>query len=99
MPGRFTAFCGNLLENDGSAEKAGYGCYDIAAANILADIIIPLADVIGVHLKKGGLFITSGILNTKEETVRRAMEKNGFEIVEVTRQNDWVSVTGKYMRD
>lgn len=92
---QFEAYCGNLLEGDESAKVAGFGCYDIVAANILADIIIPLCAVVGPHLKKDGLFITSGILNTKEEAVTKAMLENGFEIVEVTRQNDWVSITGK----
>lgn len=92
---RFEAYCGNLLEGTQAANQAGYGCYDLVAANILADIIIPLCAVVGPHLKENGLFVTSGILNTKEAAVIEAMEQNGFEIVEVTRQNDWVSVTGR----
>lgn len=92
---QFEAYCGNLLEGDEAAKTAGVGCYDVVAANILADIIIPLCKVVGPHLKKKGLFITSGILNTKEEAVTKAMIENGFEIVEVTRQKDWVSITGR----
>ncbi len=93
-PDRYTAFCGNLLEGRGAAELAG-GDYDIAVANILADVILPMTPLVKPHLKRGGLFITSGILDTKEEQVRRAKEESGFAVVEVLRQNDWCSVIGK----
>ena len=72
----------------------GYESYDLAVANILADVIIPLQREIAVHLKTGGIFITSGIINTKEQAVLDAFKENpAFELVEVTRQNDWVSIT------
>ena len=93
--GRFRAFVENLLEGGEAAKQAGSGCYDIVAANIFADVIIPLCGVIGQYMKPSGLFVTSGILDTKEEAVIRAMEENGFSVVEVTRQKDWVSVTGR----
>lgn len=72
--------------------------YDIVVANILADVIVPLCSVIQPFLKKDGYFITSGILDSKEEDVKRAMLENGFEIVDVVHMNDWVSVIGKINR-
>ncbi len=103
--------CGNLLadnyigkgttfELDRSAIKETQHIeadmqYDIVVANILADVIVPLCSVIGPFLKKGGYFITSGILDSKEEDVRQAMLGNGFKIVDVVHMNDWVSVIGK----
>ena len=70
--------------------------YDIVVANILADVIIPLSAEIAPHMKKGGLFITSGIINSKEKDVVTAIESNPeLEIVEITRQNDWVNVTAR----
>ncbi len=92
---RYEVFQGNLLEGQETAKKAGYGCYDVVVANILADVIVSLASVAGAHLKKNGLFLTSGILNTKEEEVCRALLENGFAIEEVTRQNDWVGITAR----
>lgn len=95
---RYEAFCGNLLaggeEAKCAAAQAGDG-YDIVAANILADIIIPLTAVVGAHLKPGGIFITSGILDVKEAAVKEALLQNGFEIVETAQQNDWVSVIAR----
>ena len=73
----------------------GSHCYDIVVANILADVIIPLSAIAADCLKEDGIFITSGIINTKEEEVKEAMIANGFEILEITRMNDWVSITGK----
>lgn len=85
---------GNIIEDKDIQDRAGYGIYDIVAANILADIIIPLSEIIAPHLKKGGLFITSGIINTKETEVVKAIEDNpDLEIKEITRQKDWVNVT------
>lgn len=85
---------GNLLEEKTIQDNVGYDCYDIVVANILADIIIPLSKVIAPHLKKGGLFITSGIINSKEAEVVKVIEDNpDLSIKEITRQKDWVSIT------
>ena len=77
-------------------EWAGYEQYDIAVANILADVIILLQKEIPVHIKHGGVFITSGIINMKEEAVLEAFAGNEeFEVLEVTRQGEWVSITAR----
>jgi len=82
---------GNIIEDDGIRSQIGKDKYDIVVANILADVIIPLSAVIGENLKSGGIFISSGIINTKEEVVREALFANYFEILEVNRMGDWVS--------
>lgn len=86
-------YVGNLIEDAGLQEKVGRECYDIVVANILADIIIPLTPVIPDRMKPGGIYITSGIIDFKEKSVAEAIEKAGLEILEVTRQNEWVSIT------
>lgn len=75
-------------------DKVGYGCYDIVVANILADVLVPLTPVIVNQLKPGGIYITSGIIDDKENVVREAVERAGMKILEVTYQGEWVSVTG-----
>lgn len=93
---RFHVLQGNILNDPGVQKWAGFGCYDVVVANILADVIILLVDEIPVHLKQGGLFITSGIINMKEQAVLDAFAKNpAFEVLEVTRQGEWVSVTAR----
>lgn len=93
---RFHVLQGNILNDSSVQEWAGFGCYDVVVANILADVIILLVDEIPVHLKQGGLFITSGIINMKEQAVLDAFAKNpAFEVLEVTRQGEWVSVTAR----
>ena len=73
----------------------GYERYDIVAANILADVLVPLTPVIVHQMKKGAYYITSGILDVKEEVVREAVEKAGLTLVEVTKQGEWVCVTAR----
>ena len=96
---RFTVVQGNIIDDKAIQDQAGYECYDVAVANILADVIIMLQKEIPVHIKKGGIFITSGIINMKEEAVREAFAANdAFEVVEVTYQGEWVSVTAKRVK-
>lgn len=91
---QFLVIQGNIIDDRNVQEKAGYGCYDIAVANILAPVIILLQGEITRHLKAGGILITSGIINMKEQDVREALEANPeLEILETTYQGEWVSIT------
>lgn len=93
---KFQVLQGNIIDDKRVQDQAGYGCYDIVVANILADVIIMLQKEIPVHLKKGGIFITSGIINLKEQAVRAAFEANEqFEVTEITYQGEWLSVTAR----
>ena len=94
--GLFTVLQGNIIDDKEVQDAAGYEYYDVAVANILADVIIMLQKEIPVHIKKGGIFITSGIINMKEEVVKEAFAANSaFEIIEVTYQGEWVSITAR----
>lgn len=86
---------GNIIEDHGIRTSIGKETYDLVVANILADVIIPLADVIGENMKKDGIFISSGIINTKEADVKASLEKNNFTILEINRMKDWVSFVAK----
>lgn len=91
---KFKVLQGNIIDDQAVQEEVGFEAYDVVVANILADIIILLQKEIPVHMKKGAIFITSGIINMKEEAVRKAFTENeAFELVEVTYQGEWVSVT------
>lgn len=91
---KFGVVQGNIIDEKDVQDAAGYECYDIAVANILADIIIMIQAEVPVHIKKGGIFITSGIINMKEQAVKNALAKNdAFEILETTYQGEWVSIT------
>ena len=91
----FQMMIGNIITDQEIQDKVGYGRYDIVVANILADVLVPLTPVIVHQMKKGGIYITSGIINTKEETVREAVEAAGLKILEVIYQGEWVSVTAR----
>lgn len=86
---------GNIIDDTQVQDKVGYGRYDIVAANILADVLVPLTPVIVNQLREGGIYITSGIIDEKEETVVEAVKAAGLQIMEVTHQCEWVSVTAR----
>ena len=86
-------YLGNIIDDPEIQEKAGVEAYDVVVANILAEVLVPLTPEVVRHLKPGGVYITSGILEEKEQVVTDACRKAGLEVVEVTHQNDWVSVT------
>lgn len=92
---RFEVASGNIIDDEELAERAGFEKYDIAVANILADVIIPLSATIGRHIKPGGLFISSGIIDMKADEVKKAIEDNGFVILEENRMGDWVSFVAR----
>ena len=95
-PDRFHVLQGNIIDDPAVKDWAGYDKYDLVTANILAPVIILLQKEIPVHLKKGGIFITSGIINTKEKEVLDAFAANDqLEVVEVNHQGDWVNVTAR----
>ncbi len=89
--GKLGFITANILEDCNITEVLGIEKYDMVVANILADVIIPLSGAIGKHLKPGGIFISSGIINMKENAVRGALLKNQFQILEINRMGDWVS--------
>lgn len=93
--GKFEMMIGNIITDKEIQERAGYGKYDIVVANILAEVLLPLTPVVKGHLKKGGIYITSGIIAEKESMVVDAVKAAGMEVLEVTRQNEWVSVTAR----
>lgn len=93
--GDFEMMIGNIIDDREIQDTAGYEKYDIVTANILADVLVPLTPVIVQHMKKGGIYITSGILDVKESVVVEAVKKAGLEVLEVTHQGEWVSVTAR----
>ena len=96
IPGEaFDLLIGNIITEKEVQDRVGYERYDIVTANILADVLVHLTPVITQHLKSGGVYITSGIIEGKEETVRQAVEAAGLSVLEVTRQGEWVSVTAR----
>ena len=94
-PAQFDMMIGNIITDKEVQDKVGYECYDIVVANILADVLGPLTPVIVHQLKKGGIYITSGIIDDKEQTVVEAVKAAGLEVLEVTYQGEWVSVTAR----
>ena len=92
---QYEVMIGNIIDDKAIQDQVGYACYDIVAANILADVLVMLTPVIVSQLKPGGIYITSGIIDDKEEVVKQAVADAGLELLDVTSQGEWVCVTAR----
>ena len=92
---RYEVMIGNIIDDKEIQDRVGYEKYDIVLANILADVLVPLTPVIVNQMKKGAVYITSGIIDDKEETVVEAVKAAGLEVLEINYQGEWVSVVAR----
>ena len=92
---QYEVMIGNIIDDKAVQDQVGYEKYDIVAANILADVLVPLTPVIVHQMKPGAVYITSGIIDDKEEVVVEAVKAAGLTVLEVNYQGDWVSVVAK----
>ena len=96
---KYTVMLGNIIDDKEVQDAVGYEKYDMVVANILAEVLVPLTPVILAQMKPGALYITSGIIDDKEETVVNAVKDTGLEVLEVNHQGEWVSVTARKRQD
>ena len=92
---QYEVMIGNIIDDKAVQDQVGYEKYDIVAANILADVLVPLTPVIVHQMKLGAVYITSGIIDDKEEVVVEAVKAAGLTVLEVNHQGEWVSVVAK----
>ena len=95
-PEKLEVIEGNIIDDKAVQDRCGYECYDVVCANILADVLEPLSAEITQHMKPGAYFITSGIIDTKEQEVAECFKKNPeLEIVEINHDGEWVNITAR----
>ena len=87
---KYIVLTGNILSDNALMDQIGFYKYDIVFANIVADVIIASAENAAKQLKPGGIFITSGIINTRKNDVLSALNK--FDIVDILEKDDWVAI-------
>lgn len=92
---QYEVMIGNIIDDKAVQDAVGYEKYDIVAANILADVLVPLTPVIIHQMKPGAVYITSGIIEDKEQVVVEAVKAVGLEVLEVNHQGEWVSVVAR----
>ena len=85
---RFKVYAGDILSDASLRRMLGSG-YDAVLANIVSDVIIPLSALVREFMKPGAVFITSGIIDGRQDEVRAALEGNGFEVVEHRNEEEW----------
>lgn len=86
---------GNVIDDTKLQDEIGYNKYDIVVANIIADVIIAISEVVTKQLKADGVFIASGIIKDRVADVYAAFEKCGLEVIETCYKDEWVSITSK----
>lgn len=91
----FELIIGNIIDDKEIQDEVGYECYDVVAANILAEVLLPLTPQVVRHLKKDGIYITSGIIDDKEEVVKKAIEDAGLTVLEINHKGEWVSIVAR----
>lgn len=92
---QYEVMIGNIIDDTAVQDAVGYEKYDIVAANILADVLVPLTPVIIHQMNPGAVYITSGIIEDKEQVVVDAVKAAGLEVLEVNHQGEWVSVVAR----
>ena len=88
----FVRVLGNIADDPAVQEAAGFVHYDVVAANIIAEILSEITPRVPAHLKEGGYYITSGILEGHEDIVIDAAEKAGLRVTEINRLGEWMSI-------
>ena len=68
---------------------------DIVVANLMADLVMMLTKDVAKHLEDGGIYISSGIIDFKEEEVCETLKRYGFEIIEILKKGEWCTVAAR----
>ena len=96
-PARYRVLVGNVIDDEALRAEIG-GEYDVVVANIVADVIIAMSAAAYAQTKRGGIFITSGIIAPRGDEVKAALTAAGFEIIDVHEQSDWLCITAKKIK-
>ena len=94
--GRYHVTAGNILEDENLHKTYSGKQYDVVEANIVADIIMALSKQVPQYIKKGGIFISSGIIKQRLEEVYQALKENGFVVLDTKYKKDWVAIVSRY---
>ena len=92
---RYTVRAGNVLSDAGLVAELGARPYELVLANIVADVIIPLSAKAPDLMTDDGVFLCSGIIDTRAEEVAAALKANGLTVFRRWEQNGWVALAAR----
>lgn len=89
---RYTVRAGNVIADRGLANELAQNRYPLVLANIVADVIIPLSQQVPKLLAESGIFLCSGIIDSRAHEVEEALERNGLKVTKKREKNGWVAL-------
>ena len=92
---RYTVMAGNVIADRSLAARLARERYHLVLANIVADVIIPLSAQVPALLEQDGVFLCSGIIDTRADEVQAALEKNGLHVIRRREKNGWVALEAR----
>ena len=92
---RYTVMAGNVIADRALAARLARERYHLVLANIVADVIIPLSAQVPALLEQDGVFLCSGIIDTRADEVQAALEKNGLHVIRRREKNGWVALEAR----
>ena len=95
---RYNVRAGNVLTDGALVAELARRKYALVLANIVADVIIPMSARAGEFLDTDGVFLCSGIIDTRAGEVEAALERNGLAVFERREQNGWVALAARTAR-
>ncbi len=91
---KYTALCGNIISDIGLREQIGNG-FDVACANIVADVLVAMSPLFGDFVKENGILVVSGIIDSRKDEVLNVIKERGFELLETSEKEDWSAAAFK----
>lgn len=88
----YRVLAGDIITDTNLLETISDRKYPVVVANIVADVIIALKDIVPILLDENGIFITSGIIAERKDDVITAYENSAFKIRKITQKGDWVAI-------
>ena len=92
---RINGFEGTIRAQEGDLLKGLNQKADVVIANIIADVIVMLAEPVRAHIEDGGLFICSGIARERSDAVLEALNKAGYHSLDIREKGEWMAIAAR----
>ena len=92
---KYEVISGDIISDEKVVEYIKKSKYGMVLANIVADVIIAITPLVSECITDDGVFIASGIIEDRTDDCKKALEENGFGIIEIKREKDWAAIVSR----